>query len=137
VFDHHRRVTPPETAVPTRRDDVVETIHGVTVVDPYRWLEQSESDEVRAWSAAQTQRTQRILERRPGYDEIAARVQELLRIGAVEPPAVVGSRRGRPRYFYRRQGPNQNQPVLYLREPGGPGATIGWSSIPTRSTPTV
>ena len=121
-------MTPPEPAVPTRRDDVVDTIHGVTLVDPYRWLEESESDEVRSWSAAQTERTQRILEQRPGYGEIAARAQELLRIGAVEPPAVVGSRTGRPRYFYRRQGPSQNHPVLYLREGAGSGPSRAGSS---------
>jgi len=34
---------------PTRQDDVQETLHGVTVPDPYRWLEDQESSETRAW----------------------------------------------------------------------------------------
>ncbi|HEX2656616.1 MAG TPA: hypothetical protein VHU40_00020, partial [Polyangia bacterium] len=39
---------------PTRRDPVVETLHGETVADPYRWLEDGTSPEVDAWTAAQT-----------------------------------------------------------------------------------
>lgn len=37
----------------TRRDDVVETLHGTPVPDPYRWLEDAESPEVAAWVKAQ------------------------------------------------------------------------------------
>jgi protease II len=40
---------PPET----RTENVVETIHGVEVRDPYRWLEDSEAPEVKAWTVAQ------------------------------------------------------------------------------------
>lgn len=36
-----------------RRDDVVETLHGHRVADPYRWLEDASSPEVEAWSQAQ------------------------------------------------------------------------------------
>ncbi len=35
------------------RRPVVETHHGVEVQDPYRWLEDSQSPEVKAWSEAQ------------------------------------------------------------------------------------
>jgi prolyl oligopeptidase len=34
---------------PTRRDNVREVLHGVEIVDPYRWLEDDESPETRAW----------------------------------------------------------------------------------------
>ncbi|HZO12424.1 MAG TPA: hypothetical protein VFB62_04175, partial [Polyangiaceae bacterium] len=35
-----------------RRDDVKETIHGVTVLDPYRWLENPNSAESKQWLGA-------------------------------------------------------------------------------------
>ncbi|HSK24383.1 MAG TPA: prolyl oligopeptidase family serine peptidase [Egicoccus sp.] len=41
----------------TRRDDLVEDLHGHAVADPYRWLEASSSDEVAAWIAAQNEVT--------------------------------------------------------------------------------
>jgi prolyl oligopeptidase len=37
----------------TRRDNVVELIHGVEVADPYRWLEDASSAETREWLAEQ------------------------------------------------------------------------------------
>lgn len=102
--------------VPTRREVVIDTLHGVEIADPYRWLEDGESDEVRAWSAAQTERTERILEGRPGFAGLRARVEALLRIGAVEAPIVVGRAGGPRRYFHRRQAPSQDHPALYVRE---------------------
>jgi hypothetical protein len=37
----------------TRVEKVVEKVHGVEVVDPYRWLENQEAPETREWLAAQ------------------------------------------------------------------------------------
>lgn len=110
--------------VPTRRTEATETLHGVTFPDPYRWLEDGDSPEVRAWSAAQTEHTERLLASRPGHAALRARLEELLRIGTVEPPLVVGSGEGARRYLYRRQGPEQDQPVLYLREGGADHALV-------------
>jgi prolyl oligopeptidase len=101
---------------PTRREDVVETLHGRGVADPYRWLEDGASPEVRAWSAAQTARTEALLKDRPEYAELHARLEALLRIGTVEAPLPVTAPDGTIRYFHRRQGPGQDQPVLYVRE---------------------
>ena len=39
----------------TRRDDTAETLHGVRIEDPYRWLEDPESDETRAWVKSQNE----------------------------------------------------------------------------------
>jgi hypothetical protein len=35
-----------------RVEDAAETIHGTVVHDPYRWLEEQDSPETRAWIAA-------------------------------------------------------------------------------------
>ena len=48
---------PPET----RQDNVKENVHGVEIVDPYRWLEDQESPETRAWIEAQNDYTQRAV----------------------------------------------------------------------------
>jgi prolyl oligopeptidase len=50
---------------PSRRVDQVDTIHGVRVSDPYRWLEDGQSVEVRAWSAAQDKVTRDYLSKLP------------------------------------------------------------------------
>jgi prolyl oligopeptidase len=102
--------------VPTRRELVVDTLHGVEIADPYRWLEDGASDEVRTWDAAQTARAEAILSAQPGFADLRARIAELLRVGAVEPPVVI-AREGLPsRYFHRRQSPTEDQPVLYVRD---------------------
>ena len=106
----------PQGNVPTRREIVVDTLHGVEIADPYRWLEDGASEEVRTWAAAQTSRTEQILAVLPGFSTLRARIEELLRVGAVEPPVVV-ARAGLPsRYFHRRQSPSQDQPALYVRD---------------------
>ena len=46
---------------PTEVKPVTETIHGVTVTDPYRWLEDGQSPPTRAWIAAQMKYTEDYL----------------------------------------------------------------------------
>ena len=50
----------------TRRDDTVDTFHGVEVEDPFRWLEDWSSEEVKTWSAAQNAAARKILDALPG-----------------------------------------------------------------------
>jgi prolyl oligopeptidase len=106
----------PSLPPPTRREDVVETLHGVPVADPYRWLEDGAAPEVRAWSAEQTACTEALLTALPAYASTRARLEELLRIGTVEAPLPVSAKDGSIRYFYRRQSAGQDQPVLYVRD---------------------
>src|SRR6478736_697576 len=45
---------PPRLSYPsTRRDDLVETLHGRAIADPYRWLEDPDAAETQAWVSAQ------------------------------------------------------------------------------------
>ncbi|MEZ4366651.1 MAG: hypothetical protein R2939_10235 [Kofleriaceae bacterium] len=45
--------TPPRPWPATRREAIVDTLHGVAVADPYRWLEDERAPEVQAWMTAQ------------------------------------------------------------------------------------
>src|SRR5262245_51512818 len=62
----------------TPRREVRERIHGVEVVDPYRWLEDAGSDEVKAWMKAQDAYARARLQELPGREPFAARLRELL-----------------------------------------------------------
>ena len=64
---------------PSRRDDVVDVLHGIEVRDPYRWLEEGDSPEVQAWVDAQNSYTRSILER-PERAWWHARLVELLQL---------------------------------------------------------
>jgi prolyl oligopeptidase len=99
---------------PARRDTIVETLHGVDVADPYRWLEDGASVEVQGWTEAQNALTRGVLDRCHGREGIRARVEALTSIGWLFAPVV---RNGRS--FYVRRDGAQDQPVLYWRPPGG------------------
>ncbi len=100
----------PEHPV-TRAEEVVDEIHGIKVADPYRWLEDGEREEVRAWVEAQNAHTRSLLDARPGREAVRSRLTSLLSIGTLTSPV---PRRGR--YFYTRREGKQNQPVLYVRD---------------------
>ena len=68
-------------------EDVKETIHGVVVHDPYRWLEDQDSPETRAWIAAQNICTQKALGDLPGREAIAKRLGELIKVDTLVDPA--------------------------------------------------
>jgi hypothetical protein len=51
---------------PARKGDQVDDYHGVKVSDPYRWLEDLDSEETRAWVEAENKLTFSFLEGNPG-----------------------------------------------------------------------
>ena len=99
--------TPPAT----RRDDTKETLHGVTIADPYRWLEDQNSPETRAWIDAQNAYTHSFLDDLPTRAEISRRLTELTKVDTMNPPAV---RNGR--YFYTARAADQDLSVIHLRQ---------------------
>ena len=96
---------------PTKTDNVVDVLHGVKIVDPYRWLEDGNSDATKAWVDEQNKFTQELLGKVPARDKIRERLSSLLEIGSLGTPA---PRKGR--YFYTRREGKQNQAVLYVRD---------------------
>jgi prolyl oligopeptidase len=99
---------PRPTYPPDRRADTVDTLHGVPVADPYRWLEDPDSVETRAWVEAQNAITAAVLDR-PVRKLIVQRLWTLFDY----PRTAVAIKRGR-RYFVAHNTGLQNQPVLYV-----------------------
>src|SRR5262245_37911011 len=61
----------------TRQTNVVDDYHGVKVADPYRWLEDDNSPETRAWVEEQNRVTSGYLRGLPGFDAIKRRLTRL------------------------------------------------------------
>ena len=95
---------------PTRVDNVTETLHGVTIVDPYRWLEDQNSPETRAWINAQNEYTSSILGSLPFRNQIHDRLTQLLKVDTINTPFEKGGR-----YFISKRRADQNQAVVYVR----------------------
>ena len=100
---------PPPPA--TRRDDVKEVVQGVEITDPYRWLEDQDSAETRAWIDAQNRYTHAILDSWPGREALQRRLTELMKIESIGPPQ---ERNGR--YFYAKRLPDQDLFVSYVKK---------------------
>ena len=86
-----------------RMEDVAETIHGTVVHDRYRWLEEQDSAETRAWIDAENACTQAALGRLAGRDAIAKRLGELIKVDTIGVPIERGGR-----YFYAKRAANQD-----------------------------
>lgn len=93
---------------PTRREDFNETLHGVTIPDPYRWLEDDHSPETEAWVRAQNEVTFAYLDAIPERAQMRKRLTELWDYEKFGVPFKRGDR-----YFFTRNDGLQNQSVLY------------------------
>ena len=91
--------------------DHMDIIHGVMVPDPYRWLEDIDSEQTKHWIKAQNKVAFDYLERIPARDEIRKRMTELWNY---EKYSIPFKRVGR--YFFTRNDGMQNQSVLYWME---------------------
>ena len=101
-------VPPPP---PTEVREVVDTLHGVDVPDPYRWLEDQEAPETRAWIDAQNAYTDTVLGALPARDELRRTAAAVLERDAVGLPNERGGR-----YFYTRRSADQDLAVVYVRD---------------------
>ncbi len=99
----------------TRRGDVVDVLHGVAVADPYRWLEDSSSDDVARWVATQNAHTDDALAQTGLRDAFRDRVAARWDFLKISPP----SRRGE-RWFQLRNPGLDPQASLWVGD--GPEA---------------
>ena len=107
---------PPESRIAPVR----ETLHGVEIVDNYRWLEGDNSNpeqmgqvtpEVGAWTDLQNAHTRSILDNLPGRKALEGELRPLMEVGSVSTPMIRGER-----YFFSRREGSQNQPSYYWRK---------------------
>lgn len=94
----------PSTQKVDQRDDY----HGTTIADPYRWLEDANSADTKAWVTQQNKLTQDYLAQIPERAAIRARLTQLWNFERFSVPFKEGGR-----YFYSRNDGLQNQSVLY------------------------
>jgi len=95
----------------TRKDtNFKETLHGVEVVDSYRWLEEQVSTETRDWIDAQNEYAHSLIDPLPGREKLTRRLTELMKIDRIGIPMV---RNGR--YFLNKRSADQEQWVIYMR----------------------
>lgn len=114
---HAATSQPPAT--PKRM--VSETLAGLPVNDPWRWLENPDAPEVKQWIEAQNAYTESTIAAMPLGKELSARVREL---------AITSTTRSSPTLaggtlFYFENTPPQPQPVLVAKQwPDGPTRTL-------------
>ena len=101
-------------APPTRVAPVTDVYHGVSVEDPYRWLEHGSEAEVRAWSAAQTARTRAYLDGLPYRSQLGAR---LMALTSQTSPSYSDLKASNGRLFARYSDPAKQQPMLAVMRP--------------------
>jgi prolyl oligopeptidase len=101
-----------KTPVPqTEAKPVTETLQGVSVTDPYRWLEDQNAPATRDWITRENAYTDALIGNLPQKQAAAARIEEMLSIDQMGTPVV---RAGR--YFFSKRPKGVDQYAIYMRE---------------------
>lgn len=95
----------------THKDETIEILHGMTIADPYRWMEDIDSPATRQWIEEQNKLTFSFLESIPARQRIGKRLTELWDYEKFTPPLKRGER-----YFFTYNNGLQNQSSLYWME---------------------
>ena len=94
-----------------RKGDTSDNYFGTKIADPYRWMEDLNSPELKPWIDAENAVTFKSLDSLPVRDALKARLTELYNYPRVTPPRYVGRH-----YFYNRNTGLQKQSVVFTRE---------------------
>lgn len=95
----------------TRKTDVKDDYHGTTIADPYRWLEDDNSADTKAWVTEENTLTQSYLAKIPFRGAIKKRLEVLWNYPRLGTPF----RKGDWYYFYKNDG-LQNQAIIYRQK---------------------
>lgn len=118
-------MTPPHT----RREAVVDTLHGVAVPDPYRWLERGDDPEVQQWVTEQNSLTRSALDAIPTRETWHERLVALMGLPLVQGVAVRGDR-----LFLLERDAGAQQARLVVRSLAEPGAGVTVLADPAAGT---
>jgi prolyl oligopeptidase len=101
----------------SKKGDVVDDLHGNKVADPYRWLEDADAEDTKAWVTEQNKLTFGWLDKIPARAALKTRLTELWNYERYSPPFVEGEGKETRTYFWKNDG-LQNQAVLYVVDAG-------------------
>jgi prolyl oligopeptidase len=101
----------PLTYPATKKVEQIDDYFGTKVADPYRWLENDKSEEVKQWIKEQNKVTFAYLEKIPYREKIRQRLTEIYNYPKYSSPL----RAGEYYFFYKNDG-LQNQPVIYIQK---------------------
>jgi prolyl oligopeptidase len=101
---------PPYTPV----EPVTEVLHGVSVTDPYRWLEDQDSPRTRAWIEEQNRYTQAYLAGITNRERVRQPITQLLDVETYDSLQKAGTR-----YFFRKRRVSEEQFCICMRESAG------------------
>ncbi|MBS1793874.1 MAG: S9 family peptidase [Acidobacteria bacterium] len=94
-----------------KKVDQTDDYHGVKVADPYRWLEDVDSADTKAWVEAENKVTFDYLATIPQREQIKKRLTELWNYEKYTAPFKAGKH-----YYYYKNDGLQNQSVLYIAD---------------------
>jgi prolyl oligopeptidase len=103
-----QKMIKPMSYPPARKSDQVDDYHGVKVADPYRWLEDLDSNETRGWVEAENKLAFGFLNEIPEREKLKQRLTKLWNYERYSAPFKEGNR-----YFYSHNSGLQNQSVFY------------------------
>jgi len=103
------------------RGTVVDDYHGTKVADPYRWLEDLDSPQTRAWVSSESALTDKYIAALPMRERLRRRIGQLYNYERFGVPF-----HGADRYFYAHNTGLQNQSVLFSTQglAGQPGVVL-------------
>ena len=104
----------------SRRENTTNTYHELKVADPYQWLEDWSSTEVKSWSASQNEVARNFLDGLSNRDDIARRVDSVMSADTVSYYA--GQRIGDKAWFMKYAPPKQQPFLIEVAADGNPAS---------------
>ena len=101
----------PQPYPSATRGTQVDVYHGVSIADPYRWLEDTDSPETKAWVEAENKLSDSFLASIPERPAIKNRLTQIWNFARYSAPFKEGGR-----YFYFQNTGLQNQSVLFVQD---------------------